>query len=101
MVPSRLTTSILLPSCSIPFIDPGGSSEREHTLTRVATRLTTGTCSASRTDRRRHLPSPALPRGLEAFQGLIDFVRPFHAASLLAGTVSRLSLTRAVFVGQQ
>src|SRR2546426_3148705 len=30
-----LTTRILLPSCSIPFIDPGGSSETEHTLMRV------------------------------------------------------------------
>src|SRR2546425_942477 len=30
-----LTTRILLPSCSIPFIDPGGSSDTEQTLMRV------------------------------------------------------------------
>src|SRR5437667_12614494 len=101
MVPSRLTTSILLPSCSIPFIDPGGSSEREHTLTKVPRRLTTGTCSASRTDRRRHFLSPALPRIPAIVQGLEGFVLPFLATSLQSGTVSRLSLTGEVCVARQ
>src|SRR5438094_8181205 len=101
MVPSRLTTSIRLPSCSIPFIDPGGSSEREHTLTKVPRRLTTGTCSAAQTDRTRHSPSQALPRIPVIVQGLEGFVLPSPDTSPRSSTVSRLLLFEEVCVARQ
>src|SRR5437667_11969235 len=97
MVPSRLTTSILLPSCSIPFIAPGGSSEMEHTLMRVPREVATDSCSASRTDRRRNFHSPALPRYTVIVQGLEGLVLPFPANSLLFSNCTHLTLFCVVF----
>src|SRR5437879_12369894 len=96
-----LTTRILLPSCSIPFMDPGGSSETEHTLMRVPRRVTTGTCSASRTDPLRRFLSPALLRTPVVVLGLEGFVLPFPAISLRSDTVSRLLLFEGVCVGRR
>src|SRR6266516_4315930 len=81
------------PSCSTPFIVPGGSSERGPTGMSVPRMcFPTGTCSASRRDPLPHPPSQAPLQILEAVRLLEELNHLVHLAH--RARVSRLHLVR-------